>query len=208
MKDETPFNPIVIPDLNLSSGEPPAAPAEPTPARRKTKPRPVLPRTSRNVALRRALTVPASEPRPAQTEVELPRRKASSRRSARTTWTRRALDPKRSALRFARKVTRKAKVSWKRVKAGITARLAHLDQARLKKVLIGCGVAAAVATAIVVVAKLTPLIVAMLALLGLGAVLQMWGRLCTLHPACTPWITVAGLPMPSWRCWASTCWSN
>ena len=104
-------------------------------------------------------------------------------RASRNGTLRRALHPKRSALRFARKVTREAKVSWKRVKAGITARLAHLDQAKLKKVLVACGVAAAVATAIVVVAKLTPLIVAMLALLGLGAVTQMWGRLRTLQPA-------------------------
>jgi hypothetical protein len=183
MKDEVPFNPVLIPTMTLPVNEPPAAPAEPTTTRRRTRPRPVLPRASRNGSLRRALTVPASEPSPAQPEVESPRRKASSRRSARTTWTRRALDPKRSALRFARKVTRKAKVSWKRVKAGITSRLANLDQAKLKQVLIGCGVAAAVATAVVLVAKLTPLIVAMLALLGLGAVLQMWGRLRTLHPA-------------------------
>jgi hypothetical protein len=147
MKQETPFNPIVIPDLNLPSGEPPAAPAKPKPARRRSVARTVLPRASRNGT------------------------------------TRRALDPKRSALRFARKVTRKAKVSWKRIKGGITARLAHLDQAKLKQVLIGCGVAAAVATAIVLVAKLTPLIVAMLALLGLGAVMQMWSRLRTLQPA-------------------------
>jgi hypothetical protein len=183
MKDEVPFNPVLIPTMTLPVNEPPAAPTEPKTARPKTKPRPVLPRASRNGTLRRALTIPASEPSPAQPEAESPRRKASSRRSARTVRTRWALDPKRSALRFARKVTRKAKVSWKRVKAGITARLANLDQTKLKKVLIGCGVAAAVATAIVVVAKLTPLIVALLALLGLGAVLQMWGRLRTLQPA-------------------------
>jgi hypothetical protein len=141
MNQTTPFNPILIPNLNLPTGEPAATPAKPKPVRRKATPCPKIHRTSRNGT------------------------------------TRRALDPKKSAIRFARKVSRKARRLTQQIKGGITSRLAHLDQAKLKKVLIACGVAAAVAAAICILVKLTPLIITLLALLGLGAVLQMWERL-------------------------------
>lgn len=137
MKEETPFNPIVIPDL----------------------------------------AIPPSEPKIVKLETNGTRRKTTPRRKSGKTTHRRVLDPKQQAIRIARKVSRKAKTSWKRIKGGITSRLAHLDQAKLKKVLIACGVAAAVAAAICVLVKLTPLVVALLALLGLGAVIQMWERL-------------------------------
>jgi hypothetical protein len=143
MKEETPFNPIVIPDLAIPPTESKVVKLETNGTRRKTKPR---------------------------------------RKSGKTT-NRRALDPKQQAIRIARKVSRKARRLTQRIKGGITSRLAHLDQAKLKKVLIACGVAAAVATAICILVKLTPLIVALLALLGLGAVLQMWERLRTRMPA-------------------------
>lgn len=144
MKEEQPFNPIVIPDLALP------------------------PTDSKIVKLATEATSRKTKPR---------------RKSGKATPRRRALDPKQQTIRLARKVSRKAKTSWKRIKGGITSRLAHLDQAKLKKVLIACGVAAAVATAICILVKLTPLIVALLALLGLGAVIQMWGRLQTMRPA-------------------------
>lgn len=143
MKEETPFNPIVIPDLAL----------------------------------------PPSEPKIVKLETNATRRKTTPRRKSRKSTHRRALDPKQQAIRIARKVSRKAKTSWNRIKGGINSRLAHLDREKLKKVLIACGVAAAVATAICVLVKLTPLIVALLALLGLGAVIQMWERLRTRMPA-------------------------
>ena len=88
-----------------------------------------------------------------------------------------------TSVRFPQDSVGKRGVSWKRIKGGINSRLAHLDREKLKKVLIACGVAAAVATAICVLVKLTPLIITLLALLGLGAVLQMWGRLQTMRPA-------------------------
>lgn len=144
MKEETPFNPIVIPDL----------------------------------------AIPPSEPRIVKLETKATRRRTTPRRkSGKATANCRALDPKQQAIRIARKVSRKAKTSWNRIKGGINSRLAHLDREKLKKVLIACGVAAAVATAICVLVKLTPLIVALLALLGLGAVIQMWDRLRTRMPA-------------------------
>jgi len=144
MKEEQPFNSIVIPNLAIPQSEPKIVKLETNATRRKTTPR---------------------------------------RKSGKATARRRALDPKQQAIRIARKVSRKARRLTQRIKGGITSRLAHLDQAKLKKVLIACGVAAAVATAICVLVKLTPLIVALLALLGLGAVIQMWERLRTRIPA-------------------------
>ena len=129
------------------------------------------------------LAIPASEPQAAQPEIKASRKKTTLRKSTRTAKTRRVLDIPHTTVRFTAKIRRQARRPSQRIKGGITSRLAHLDQAKLKKVLIACGVAAAVATAIVVLAKLTPLIITLLALLGLGAVLQMWGRLRTMHPA-------------------------
>lgn len=143
MKEETPFNPIILPDL----------------------------------------AIPASEPQAAPPEIKTARKKAAARKSTRTARTRRVLDIPRTNVRFTAKIRRRARRLTQRIKGGITSRLAHLDQAKLKKVLIACGVAAAVATAICVLVKLTPLIVALLALLGLSAVLQMWERLRTRMPA-------------------------
>ena len=143
MKEETPFNPIILPGL----------------------------------------AIPPSESKVVKLETNGTRRKTTPRRKSGKSTPRRALDPKQQAIRLARKVSRKARTSWKRIKGGINARLARLDREKLKKVLIACGVAAAVATAICVLVKLTPLIVALLALLGLGAVIQMWERLRTRMPA-------------------------
>jgi hypothetical protein len=129
------------------------------------------------------LAIPASEPQAAQPEFKASRKKAAPRKSTRTAKTRRVLDIPRTTVRFTAKIRRRARRLTQRIKGGITSRLANLDQAKLKKVLIACGVAAAVATAICVLVKLTPLIVALLALLGLGAVIQMWERLRTRMPA-------------------------
>ena len=62
------------------------------------------------------------------------------------------------------------------------ARFAHLDRDKLKQALIACGVAAAIATTVVMLVKLTPLVVALLALLGLGAVLRILERVRNLSP--------------------------
>lgn len=140
MKEATPFNPIVIPNLAIPTSEPQLA----------------------------KLVTKSTQTR---------RRKAGPRLTSHKVRTRRALDPKQSAIRFARKVSRKAKTSWKRIKGGITARLAHLDREQLKKVLLACGIAAAAVAAIITLIKLTPVIVAILAVVGLGVVLQMWERL-------------------------------
>jgi len=139
MKEETPFNPIVIPDLNLSTAKP-------------------------------------TSPRPKTTSA---RKKLGTRKVSRVAKTR----APRSVIRFTTRIRRKARQLTQRIRAGITTRLAHLDHDKLKKVLVSCGVAAAIATTIVVVAKLTPLLVTLLGLLGLGAVLQLWDRLRSRVPS-------------------------
>jgi Flp pilus assembly protein TadB len=144
MKEEQPFNPIVISDLALPPTDSKIVKLETNATRRKTMPR---------------------------------------RKSGKATPRHRALDPKQQAIRLARKVSRKAKTSWKRIKGGINSRLAHLDREKLRKVLLACGIAAAAVAAICILVKLTPLIIAMLAVLGLGVVIQTWDRLRPMRPA-------------------------
>lgn len=139
MKEETPFNPIVIPDLNLPTAKP-------------TSPKPKIKST---------------------------RRKLGARKTSRVA---RARAP-RTVVRFTTRIRRQVRQLTQRIRGGITARLAHLDHDKLKKVLISCGVAAAIAVTIVVLVKLTPLLVTLLALLGVGAVLQLWDRLRSRVPS-------------------------
>ena len=136
-KEETPFNPVLLPDLAL----------------------------------------PGSEAQPAKPEIKAPRKQAAARKAPRTASTRQALDLTQSSARFVVKVHRKAKASWQRIKGGIATRLARLDREKLKRVLLACGIAGTVAVLIIAVAKLTPLVVALLALIGLEALLRMWDRL-------------------------------
>ena len=143
MTEETPFNPIIIPDL----------------------------------------AIPASEPQVAKPEIKASRKKTAPRKPTRTAKTRRVLDVPHSAVRFTARIRRKARRLTQRIKGGITSRLAHLDRDKLKEVLIGCGVAVAAAVAICLLVKLTPLVITILAVVGLGAVIQMWERLRTRIPA-------------------------
>ena len=127
------------------------------------------------------LNLQSTEPIVAKSASKKPtRRKAASGkatcRTSRIRTTRRVLDPKASAIRFARKVSRKAKTSWKRIKGGLHARLSHLDREQLKEVLLACGLAVVTVVAILTLVKLTPVVIAILAAVGLGAVIQMWDR--------------------------------
>ena len=110
------------------------------------------------------------------------RKRTKSRKQSRTAKKKRGFNARHSAVRFTTKVRRKVRILSQRIRDGLTARFAHLDRDKLKQALIACGIAAAVATVIVVLVKVTPLIVALLALLGLGAVLQMWDRLRSRMP--------------------------
>ena len=108
-----------------------------------------------------------------QPEAVLPTvKKAAARKRVRATATKRSSKLQRVATQMKQKASRLTQ----RIKDGLTAKFAHLDQTALKKALIACGVVAAIAAAIVFLAKFTPLIVALLALLGLGAVLRLWDR--------------------------------
>ena len=62
-------------------------------------------------------------------------------------------------------------------KSGLKAKLGQIDPSTLKKIVIGCGVAAAAVAAVILAAKFLPLGAALLALLGLGALLRLLERL-------------------------------
>jgi hypothetical protein len=143
MKEETPFNPLNIPDLKLPRTESPS-----------TKPK-----------------------------IKTSRTKSVSRKSIRPAKIRRVLDVPPAAIRFTTKIRRQARRLSQRIKGGITSRLAHLDREKLRKVLIACGVTVAAAAAICLLVKLTPLLITLLAVLGLGALLQTWDRLRQRMPA-------------------------
>ena len=69
-----------------------------------------------------------------------------------------------------RRTKRKLSVSF--LKARLQARLGRLDNARLKQVLIACGIAAALVVAIFVLIKSIPVGLAILAIVGLGVVVR------------------------------------
>ena len=123
------------------------------------------------------LVPPTSEPPRPPPAPKSARKPSSPRKSSRKAKARRGSAAKASALRFATKVRRQAAVSWQKIKLGITSRLARLDSEKLKRVLVACGIAVTVALLIIALAKLTPLMVALLAFLSLGALLRLWERL-------------------------------
>lgn len=129
------------------------------------------------------LGIPASEPQAPKPKVTVSRKKSTPRKPARTARIRRVLDVPPAAIRFTTKIRRKVRRLSKRIKGGITSRLANLDREKLRKVLIACGVTVAAAAAICLLVKLTPLLITLLAVLGLGALLQTWDRLRQRMPA-------------------------
>ena len=110
------------------------------------------------------------------------RKRAKSRKPSRSAKTKRGFGIRRTAVRITTKVRRKVRILSQRIRAGLTARFAHLDRDTLKQALIACGIAAAIATTVVMLVKVTPLVVALLALMGLGAVLRMWDRIRSFSP--------------------------
>ena len=96
-----------------------------------------------------------------------------------------AAKPKRQRTRRNRLVSQRQRrtvrearrVSLKSLHSRLQAKLGELDRDTLKKILIGCGVAAAVVAAFILAAKFLPLGVALLALLGLGVLLRLLERL-------------------------------
>ena len=66
---------------------------------------------------------------------------------------------------------------WNRIKGRLAAKVAQVDQEKLREVLLGCGVAVGIVASVVLALKLLPLAVLILALLGLGLALRFWERL-------------------------------
>ena len=95
-----------------------------------------------------------------------------------------AAKPKRQRTRGNRLVSQRQRrtvrearrVSLKSLQSRLQAKLGELDRDTLKKILIGCGVAAAVVAAFILAAKFLPLGVALLALLGLAVLLRLLER--------------------------------
>lgn len=110
------------------------------------------------------------------------RKRTKARKESRTVKAKRGFNARRSVGRFVTKGWRKIRGLSQRIWAGLAARFAHLNPGELKQALIACGIAASIATAIVMLAKMTPLVVALLALMGLGAVLRMWDRVRSFSP--------------------------
>ena len=83
---------------------------------------------------------------------------------------------KRNTPAGARRFVRQAKKLTDRVRAGIAARIAEIGPDKLKKVLVACGITVAIATAIIALSKLTPVVIVLLAFFGLSFVLHLWMR--------------------------------
>ena len=66
---------------------------------------------------------------------------------------------------------------WERIKAKFAARIAQIDQETLKGVLLACGVTVAIATTVLLLVKILPTAVVLLALLGIGLVIAIWDRI-------------------------------
>jgi len=66
---------------------------------------------------------------------------------------------------------------WKRIRGRLAAKIGHMDSERLRQALLGLGVAAGVVAAILIVVKLLPITVTILAILGIAGSLRFWERL-------------------------------
>jgi hypothetical protein len=126
------------------------------------------------------LNLPVTETVPPKPEPTVSRKRTALCKPSRAGQVRRVLDPKASAIRFTSKVSRMTKTSWQRIKGGLQVRLAHLNAAQLKRLLVACGVAATTALVIIALAKHWALIFVLLAVLGAVVVIKLWNRILTL----------------------------
>ncbi len=69
------------------------------------------------------------------------------------------------------------RAKWERIKASLTAKLATIDQEKLKKVLLACGIAVGVVVAVLLAIKLMPVAVTLLALVGIALAIRVWDAL-------------------------------
>ncbi len=90
-----------------------------------------------------------------------------------------AVTPKRRSRPRAKpnSARRKALTQWQRVKDLLAEKIDQVDSDKLRRVLLGLGVAAAVAAAVVLAVKFIPATLTLLGLLGLALALKLWDRL-------------------------------
>jgi hypothetical protein len=69
-------------------------------------------------------------------------------------------------------------VNAQELKGRLNARLEHPDEDKPKAALLACGLAAGIVMSAVIAIKVLPLAVLILAILGLGLALRLWGRFC------------------------------
>ena len=99
-----------------------------------------------------------------------------------TEFTAGAEKTKRKSSRSGKQATgprarKKSKMSWQNMKEKINAKLGGLDKAKLKAALTACGLAAGIVAAVVIAAKLIPVAILLLALVGVATVIAIWDRL-------------------------------
>jgi hypothetical protein len=66
---------------------------------------------------------------------------------------------------------------WERIKGKFAETIAQIDRETLKSVLLACGIAAGVVAAVLLLIKMVPVGICMLALLGVGLLIAIWDRI-------------------------------
>lgn len=105
-----------------------------------------------------------------------PAAKPSAGRQARTKTKGKSTRPRQPRPGNPR-MNKKVKMSWEQLKSRLQNRLGQIDKAKLKRVLLACGIAAAIVAAVILAIKLAPVSVLLLAMLGLTALFRLWGTL-------------------------------
>lgn len=77
----------------------------------------------------------------------------------------------------------KAKASWERLQRELAEHLARLNAERLKEALLACGIGTGVALLIIVLAKVLPIAIVLLALVGVSLTCQLWQQVRIKGPA-------------------------
>ena len=66
---------------------------------------------------------------------------------------------------------------WQRIKGKFAARIAQLDPETLRSVLLACGVAVGIVAAVLLLVKMVPTALVLLALLGVALIIAIWDRI-------------------------------
>src|SRR5690349_196523 len=66
---------------------------------------------------------------------------------------------------------------WERIKAKFAEKIAQIEPETLRSVLLACGIAAGLVAAILLLVKMVPVGICLLALLGVGLLIAIWDRI-------------------------------